>query len=72
MWTAKIRLKMRMLWPFKVGTDFQTRSTIMIVGNRLNKRAGKMVAIVPIVIMKNTLESMIMIMNSVGEKCESL
>ena len=72
MWIIKIRLKMRKLWPFKVGTNFQTRSTIAIGGNKLNKGVSRKVAIFSIMIMKNTLEYVIVVMNLPREKHESL
>ena len=69
---TKIGLKIRKLWPFKIGTNFQTQTTIVIVGNRLKKGIGRKVAIFPIVIMKNILKSMIVIVNLLGEKLDSL
>ena len=62
---------MRNLWPFKVRTNFQTQSVIVIIGNGLNKGIGRKVAILAIVITKNTLKSVIMIMGLLEEKCET-
>ena len=63
---------MRKLCPFKIGTNFQTRVVIAIVENKLKKRTSRKVVIFPIVIVKNTVESTIVIMNLLGEKCDFL
>ena len=63
MWITKIRFKMRKLWHFKVRSKFQTQTPIVIAGNRQKKGTSRKVVIFLIVIMKNTLNSRIVIAN---------
>ena len=72
MWITKIGFKMRKLWPFKVGSKFQTWASIAIAGNRQKRGTGKKVTIFLITSMKNTLKFVIVIVNLSRENRDPL